>query len=166
FQIKGWRSKRFFYPKGERPLVDSLEKQCLRMANRAQRRFTRRDLFFQAFTVLALFGLCKTASATPSGASFINVRTDGSDTLSGGWFDPSLATYATDGAATSATSGSPVFSSASYNFQARDVDAFLYLKSGTNAIPGYYRIASVAANSATLVATAGSAADIYGGPNQ
>ena len=63
----------------------------------------------------------------------------------------------TDGAATVATSAAPVFTSASYNFVAGDVSAWLYIASGTNWIAGWYKIASVAANAATLTATAGAA---------
>ena len=79
----------------------------------------------------------------------------GSDTAGGG-FDPSqTAGMNTDGAATSATGASPVFTSASYNFGSGDVGARLFIASGTNWIPGWYKIASVAANAATLNGTAG-----------
>ncbi len=66
------------------------------------------------------------------------------------------ATFTADGAATVATGTAPVFTSASYNFVAGDVGAKLFIKSGTNWIPGWYTIASVAANAATLTATIGS----------
>lgn len=86
------------------------------------------------------------------------VRTGGSDTVNGGAFDPGqTAGMFTDGAATSATTSAPVFSSASYNFVAGDVGAWIYVASGTNWIPGWYKIASVAANQATLNATIGQA---------
>jgi hypothetical protein len=39
---------------------------------------------------------------------------------------------------------------------AGDVDAYVFIKSGTNWTPGWYKIASVAANAATLTATVGS----------
>ncbi len=61
----------------------------------------------------------------------------------------------TDGAATAANTSAPVFTSASYNFVAGDVSAWLYLDSGTNWIPGWYQIASVASNAATLSAAIG-----------
>ena len=61
----------------------------------------------------------------------------------------------TDGAATSATGSSPVFSSASYNFVAGDVGAWVFIASGTNWTPGWYKIASVASNQATLSAASG-----------
>lgn len=84
--------------------------------------------------------------------SYINWRvTTGGTEANGGGFDPSLTTnMLTDGAATSATGASPVFSSASYNFVAGDVGAYLYIASGTNWTPGWYPIVSVAANAATL----------------
>ncbi len=85
------------------------------------------------------------------------VQTGGSDTLNGGAFDPGqTAGMFTDGAATVATSGAPVFTSASYNFVAGDVGAWLYIASGTNWTAGWYQIASVAANAATLSAALGS----------
>lgn len=86
------------------------------------------------------------------------VKTTGSDTVNAGAFDPGqTAGMLTDGAATSATSSAPVFSSASYNFAAGDVGAWLYVASGTNWTQGWYQIASVAANAATLNASIGQA---------
>lgn len=83
----------------------------------------------------------------------------GSDTACSGAFDPSqTAGMNTDGAATSATGTAPVFSSASYNFVSGDVGAYVYIAAGTNWIPGWYEIASVAANAATLNATSGEVA--------
>lgn len=63
----------------------------------------------------------------------------------------------TDGAATVANTSAPVFTSASYNFVAGDVGAWLYISSGTNWRPGWYKIASVASNAATLSAAIGAA---------
>jgi hypothetical protein len=81
----------------------------------------------------------------------------GSDN-NGGGFDPSqTAGMLTDGAATSATGTAPVFSSASYSFVSGDVGAYVYIASGTNWIPGWYKISSVAGGAATLDATAGHA---------
>jgi hypothetical protein len=85
-----------------------------------------------------------------------DVRTGGSDTANGGAFDPSVtAGMFTDGAATVATGNSPVFTSASYNFVAGDVGAWVYVSSGTNWTAGWYEIASVTANAATLKAAIG-----------
>src|SRR6185436_18701473 len=47
--------------------------------------------------------------------------------------------------------------SASYNFVAGDVGAWVFIASGTNWTPGWYKIASVAANAATLNAAVGTA---------
>jgi hypothetical protein len=89
------------------------------------------------------------------------VRTTGSSSNSGG-FNVGNANMPTDLAATSATGSSPVVSSASYNFVSGDVGAWLFIKSGTNWVPGWYQIASVSAGSATLTASVGSVS-LYGG---
>lgn len=87
--------------------------------------------------------------------TYWEVQTGGSDTANGGGFDTGVAGFPTDGAATSATGTAPVFSSASYNFVAGDVGAWIFIKSGTNWTPGWYKISSVAANAATLSAASG-----------
>lgn len=93
-----------------------------------------------------------------TGFTVWEIRTTGSDTANGGGFDPSqTAGMFTDGAATSATGTAPVFSSASYNFVAGDVGAWVYVASGTNWTAGWYKISSVASNNATLNATIGQA---------
>lgn len=85
------------------------------------------------------------------------VRTTGDDTNNGGAFDPGKVSAGgwTDGAATSANTSAPVFTSASYNFVAGDAGAWLFILSGTNWTPGWYKIVSVAANAATLEGTIG-----------
>lgn len=87
-----------------------------------------------------------------------DVRTGGSDT-NGGGFDPgatlSITNLTTD--TNTGNTASPVVSSASYNFVAGDVGAWLFIKSGTNWIPGWYQIASVSGGKATLSAAIGSA---------
>lgn len=90
-------------------------------------------------------------------ANIWEVETGGSDTLNGGGFDPSNSSMATDGAAASANTSAPVFTSASYNFVAGDVGAWLFIKSGTNWTPSWYKIASVASNAATLSGAIGAA---------
>lgn len=82
----------------------------------------------------------------------------GADT-NGGGFDPGNASMATDLTTDTNTgnTSSPVVSSASYNFQARDVGHWLFIKAGTNWLPGWYKIASVASNKATLSAAIGAA---------
>jgi hypothetical protein len=59
-------------------------------------------------------------------------------------------TFATNGAATGATTTTPSFSSASYTFVAADVGAAVFVQSGTNWTPGLYQIVSVTAGAATL----------------
>jgi hypothetical protein len=74
----------------------------------------------------------------------------------GGYFDPSqTAGMLTNATATAANTASPVVSSASYNFVASDVGDWLFVASGTNWTPGFYKIASVASNQATLDAAIG-----------
>jgi hypothetical protein len=79
------------------------------------------------------------------------------NSANGGGFDPANANMATDLAATSGNTASPVVTSASYNFVSGDVGAWVFVKSGTNWTPGWYKIASVAANAATLTAGVGTA---------
>ena len=84
------------------------------------------------------------------------IEQNGSDTLNGGGFDPSATpTRAADLAGSSANTSAPVVSSATYNFAAGDVGAWVFIKSGTNWTPGWYKIASVASNQATLSAAIG-----------
>jgi len=75
----------------------------------------------------------------------------------GGGFNPSNTNFLTDLAATNAAGNSPVVTSASYNFVAGDAGAWIYIQAGTNWTPGWYEIASVAANAATLKAAVGEA---------
>jgi hypothetical protein len=88
-------------------------------------------------------------------STLLQVRQSGSDTANGGGFDPANANMAADLAATVANTSAPVVTSASYNFVAGDVGAWLYIKSGTNWTPGWYPIVSVASNAATLDAAIG-----------
>lgn len=90
------------------------------------------------------------------------VNSSGAST-GGGAFNPSNANFLTDFTATSATSTAPVISTASYNFVAGDVGAWIYVSAGTNWIPGRYKISSVAANAATVDATIGHAEIISSG---
>ena len=94
-----------------------------------------------------------------SAFTIAEVETGGSDSANAGLFDPSQVAGGgfTDGAATVATSAAPVFTSASYNFVAGNVGAWLFIASGTAWIPGWYKIASVASNAATLGAGIGTA---------
>lgn len=82
--------------------------------------------------------------------------------VNGGGFNTRNANMLTDGAATSATGNSPVFSSASYNFVANDVGHWIYIKSGTNWTSGWYKIDSLSGNNAVLQAAIGQATVIDG----
>lgn len=79
--------------------------------------------------------------------------------VNSGGFNHLNANFLTDLTTDSSTgnTASPVCSSASYNFVAGDVGAWLYVKSGTNWNAGWYQITSVASNKATVNATIGSA---------
>lgn len=94
------------------------------------------------------------------------VETTGNDASAGG-FDPGVAGFPTD-LTTDANTGNtsaPVCSSASYNFVAGDVGAWIYVKSGTSWTPGWYKITSVATNKATVNATIGAAVLAAGTPS-
>lgn len=80
--------------------------------------------------------------------------------VNGGGFNTGNANFITDFAATVATSAAPVVTSATYTFVAGDVDAWLYVKSGTNWTAGFYKIASVAGGAATLNAAVGAAVQL------
>jgi len=100
-----------------------------------------------------------------SNYTYFEVRTTGSDTTNSGGFDINSSGFPTDGSITSANTASPVISSASYSFVAGDVGACVFIKSGTNSIPGWYKIASVNAGAATLIGTIGGAVKVYTNPS-
>ncbi len=90
--------------------------------------------------------------------------------VNGGGFNPSNANMAGDLACDAGTgnTAAPVVSSGSYNFAGDDVGAWLYVQAGTGWTPGWYQIASVAANKATLSAAVGAAVQVDatgGSPN-
>ena len=64
--------------------------------------------------------------------------------VNGAGFNPANAAAVTDLTtdANTANTNSPVVSSATYTFVAGDVNAWLYIVSGTNWTPGWYQIAS------------------------
>lgn len=80
--------------------------------------------------------------------------------LNGGGFNTGNANFVTDYAATLATSAAPVVTSATYTFVAGDVNAWLYVKSGTNWTAGFYQITAVNGGAATLNAAVGSAVQL------
>lgn len=95
--------------------------------------------------------------ALASGSLF-EMRADATTgNVNGSGFNTGNANFLADGTVDSNTgnTAAPVFSSATYNFVAGDVGAYLYVKAGTNTIPGMYAIVSVDSNKATLNATAG-----------
>lgn len=80
--------------------------------------------------------------------------------VNAGGFNPANANFLTNLTTDTNTgnTASPVISSASYNFVAGDVGAWIYILSGTNWYANrFYKIASVASNKATLMAAAGEA---------
>lgn len=84
--------------------------------------------------------------------------------VNGGGFNPENANMMSDLTTdpNTANTSAPVCSSATYNFAAGDVGHWLFIKSGTSWTPGWYQIASVADNKATLSAAVGAAVqDIY-----
>lgn len=96
-------------------------------------------------------------AAIPGGAVW-NIRSGATAAnANGAFFNPGNTNFSTDGTVDTNTgnTASPVFSSLSYNFVAGDVGAWLYVKSGSDTYPGWYQIASVASNKATLTASTG-----------
>src|SRR3990167_10604297 len=89
----------------------------------------------------------------------LNASATASNVNAGG-FNPSNANMLTDLAATSATGNDAVVTSASYTFVAGDVGHWVYVKSGTDWTPGWYKIASVAGGAATLDSAIGEAVQV------
>lgn len=93
--------------------------------------------------------------ALTAGTIFQIQATATTGNVNGAGFNPANANFPTDLVGTSATTASPVVSSATYAFVAGDVNNWVYIKSGTNWTPGWYQIASVSGGSATLNAAVG-----------
>ena len=85
--------------------------------------------------------------------ALIEIRSLGND-YNSGTFDPG-ATLATNLTSANGTSIYPTVSTLSYTFSASDVNHYLYVRSGTNWYPGWYRIISATGNSAVLHAIKG-----------
>lgn len=109
--------------------------------------------YLKLAVLFVLISICPCFAAVNSSVQY-EVETGGSDTNGGGF---SALTVTADGSATSGNTSSPVFHSTSYTFVAGDVGAMLFLKSGTNSIPGWWPIASVSGGNATLNAAIGAA---------
>lgn len=78
-----------------------------------------------------------------------SIQSGGSDS-NGCGFNPANANMATDGVGAFANQTYAEFSSASYSFQSRDINHWVFIKSGTNWRPGWYRINNVASGVAEL----------------
>lgn len=92
-----------------------------------------------------------------SNGSIWEVQTGGDDTNFGGGFDSAVGGFATDLTCTANTgnTATPEVSTVSYTFLSADVGAWLFVKAGTNWIPGFYKITSVSGGKATLDAAIG-----------
>ena len=77
--------------------------------------------------------------------------------VNGGGFNPANANGIADGVIASGTGGSPTLTTAAYTFVAGDVNHWIYFKTQTNMIAGWYQIASVTTGVATLSAAIGQA---------
>lgn len=92
-------------------------------------------------------------------STYWEVEFGGSDSLNGGGFDPGNLTRDATLTASSANTASPVVTCSSYTFVTADVGAWLFVRTGTNWIPGWYKIASISGsgngNTATLSAAIG-----------
>lgn len=78
--------------------------------------------------------------------------------VNGAGFNPANANFPTDLTTDSntANTSAPIVSSATYNFDnTRDTAAYLYIKAGTNWLPGFYPIVSASGNKATINAAIG-----------
>lgn len=91
-----------------------------------------------------------------SATAIIDVRNGGSDTANGGLFYTG-PTFSGTFTATVANTSAPVVTHSTYSFVAGDVGAYLFISAGTNWLPGWYQIASVAGGLATLNAAIGAA---------
>ena len=92
-----------------------------------------------------------------SNYTYFEVRTTGSDTNNSGGFDINSSGFFTNGSISSANTSAPIISSVSYAFVAGDVGSWVFIKSGPNSFPGWYRIVSVNAGAATLNGAIGQA---------
>lgn len=97
--------------------------------------------------------------ALPSAAIHYIISGSTAGNVNGGAFNIDNANFLTDLTtdANTANTNSPIISSASYNFPAGDDEYWVYIKAGTDFTYGFYQIASVAGNKATLRAAIGEA---------
>lgn len=85
--------------------------------------------------------------------SIFEIQANGNNSNSG-MFDPN-ATLTTTLSTSNGTSATPTVSASNYTFVSSDIGDYLYVKSGTNWNPGWYKITAVNAGAATLDASIG-----------
>ena len=84
--------------------------------------------------------------------SIFEIQANGSDSNSG-LFDPSIAN--TTLSTSNGTSATPSVTASNYTFVSADIGDYLYIRTGTNWNPGWYRITAVNAGAATVDASIG-----------
>jgi hypothetical protein len=113
---------------------------------------------FQLALILIHIFAGSVAYAALSGNTIYEINASATaSNVNGGGFNPANANMLTDLATTDGTSATPTVTSATYTFVAGDVGNWVYVKSGTNWNPGWYKISSVATGAATLNAAVGAA---------
>ena len=85
-------------------------------------------------------------------SSIFEIQANGSDSNSG-LFDPSIAN--TTLSTSNGTSATPSVTASNYTFVSADIGDYLYIRTGTNWNPGWYRITAVNAGAATVDASIG-----------
>jgi hypothetical protein len=90
-----------------------------------------------------------------SNTSQYEVETGGNDTNGGGF--STLNVIATDLSATgsSGNTSTPTLHSATISFVSADIGAYIFIKSGTNWVPGWYKITSISGSDAVVDAAVG-----------
>lgn len=114
--------------------------------------------YLELALIFAFLAFGTTAQAALSGNTIYELNASATaGNVNGGGFNPANANMPTDLATTTGTSATPSVTSATYTFVAGDVNNWVYVKAGTNWIPGWYKITSVSAGAATLNAAVGAA---------
>ena len=116
----------------------------------------RRYLQLGIIILSFLFSSCAQAALNGNTIYELNASATAGN-VNGGGFNPANANMLTDLATTTGTNSAPSVTSATYTFVAGDVNNWVYVKAGTNWIPGWYKIDSVSAGAATLNAAVGAA---------
>lgn len=96
-------------------------------------------------------------ASPPVGAILQIQATATTGNVNGAGFNPTATYFNTDLAATVGTTSAPSVTSASYTFVSGDIGSWVYVKSGTNWIAGWYNITNVISGAAILNATIGAA---------